>query len=373
MPDNFVSHLEELLSTIFKYIAEIAEETSIDKKLIMLADMGRILVDADRCTVWLVDKKSNVLWTKVAHGLSKTIIELGHGIAGAVALSGEKVVINDAYNDPRFDKSVDKKSGYVTKSILAIPFKNADDEIIGVFQAINKKNENSDFTETDLQRLLLAAAYTGKELSSMILQQEIEDTQKEIIFTMAEVGEIRSKETGRHVKRVAKYSEILALGLGLTKSEAKLLKMASPTHDIGKIAIPDSILLKPGRLNDDEWKIMRTHCEKGYKMLKHSYRSILKAASIVAYEHHEKWDGTGYPRGLKGEEIHIFGRITALADVFDALGSDRIYKKSWDIDVILDLFKEEKGKHFDPKIVDVFFDNLQEMLKIRERYKDRFD
>jgi HD-GYP domain-containing protein (c-di-GMP phosphodiesterase class II) len=367
-----ISDSEKLLQSIFTFISKVVEEKNLDKKLIMLADMGRTLVNADRCTVWLIDKENSKLWTKVAHGLEKTIIELGHGIAGTVALTGEKVVINDAYNDPRFDKTVDKKTGYTTKSILAIPFEDVDGNIIGVFQAINKMSEDAVFTEMDLQRLMLAASYTGKELSSMLLQLEIENTQKEIIFTMAEVGESRSKETGNHVKRVAAYSEVLAIGIGLKKSEAELLKMASPMHDIRKVAIPDAVLLKPGKLNDEEWEIMRSHCEKGFKMLGHSKRRILKAAAIVAYEHHEKWNGTGYPRKLKGEEIHIFGRITALADVFDALGSDRVYKKACELDRIFELFKEEKGEHFDPDVVDTFFENIDEILKIRDFYRDKF-
>jgi response regulator RpfG family c-di-GMP phosphodiesterase len=204
------------------------------------------------------------------------------------------------------------------------------------------------------------------------LNQEIEQTQKEVVFTMGAIGESRSKETGNHVKRVANYSELFALYYGLSSEDADLLKQASPMHDIGKVAIPDAILNKPGRFDDEERKIMNTHAILGYEMLKHSQRPILKAAAIVAYEHHEKWDGSGYPNGTKGEDIHIFGRITAIADVFDALGSDRCYKKAWDDEKIFKLFKEERGKHFEPKLVDIFFENLEEFLKIREELQDLF-
>ena len=202
------------------------------------------------------------------------------------------------------------------------------------------------------------------------LNQEIENTQKEVVFTMGSIGESRSKETGNHVKRVAEYSRILALHYGLSKDKAELLKQASPMHDIGKVAIADSILNKPGRFNEEERKIMNTHAKLGYDMLKHSKRSLLKTAAIVALEHHEKWDGTGYPKGLKGEDIHIYGRITALADVFDALGSHRCYKKAWEDEKIFKLFKEERGKHFDPKLIDIFFENLDEFLEVREKFKD---
>ena len=202
------------------------------------------------------------------------------------------------------------------------------------------------------------------------LNHEIEETQKEVVYTMGAIGESRSKETGNHVKRVAKYSKILALHYGLNEKEADLLKQASPMHDIGKVAIPDSILNKPGRFDAKERKIMDTHAKLGYDMLKHSNRDLLKAAAIVAYEHHEKYDGSGYPNALKGENIHIYGRITAVADVFDALGSDRYYKKAWDDERIFELFKEERGKHFDSKLVDIFFEHIDEFLKVRDDFKD---
>ena len=202
------------------------------------------------------------------------------------------------------------------------------------------------------------------------LHQEIEDTQKEIIYKMGEIGETRSKETGNHVKRVAEYSKLLATLYGLDENEAELLRQASPMHDIGKVGIPDSVLKKPGKLDKDEWDIMQSHAQLGYDMLKHSTRPILKAASIVAGQHHEKWDGTGYPCNISGEDIHIYGRITAIADVFDALGSDRCYKQAWEIERILELFKEQKGKHFDPKLVELFLENLEQFLSIRDKFKD---
>lgn len=204
----------------------------------------------------------------------------------------------------------------------------------------------------------------------MALKIEIEETQREVVFTMGAIGESRSKETGNHVKRVAQYSYILAKHYGLPEKECEMLKQASPMHDIGKIAIPDAVLNKPGRFNDEERAIMDTHAQLGYDMLNHSNRPLLKMASVVAYEHHEKWDGTGYPNKLLGEDIHIYGRITALADVFDALGSARVYKKAWDDERIFNMFKEEKAKHFDPKLIDIFFDNLDEFLHVRDSMKD---
>lgn len=205
------------------------------------------------------------------------------------------------------------------------------------------------------------------------LHKELEDTQRELIYRLGEVGETRSKETGNHVKRVANYSKILARKYGLSKEEESCLFAASPMHDIGKVGIPDEILNKPGKLDENEWEIMKTHAEIGYEILKNSTRPILKAAAVVSYTHHEKWDGSGYPQGLKGEDIHIYGRITAIADVFDALGSDRVYKKAWPLAKILDFFKEQSGKHFDPTLLKMFFDNLDDFLKVRDKYKDNFE
>jgi PAS domain S-box-containing protein len=210
-----------------------------------------------------------------------------------------------------------------------------------------------------------------KDITDVIeLHKEIEETQREIIYKMGEIGESRSNETGNHVKRVAEYSKLLATLYGLDEKESDILFTASPMHDIGKVGIPDSILNKPGKLDDEEWKIMRKHTIIGYNILKNSKREILKAASIVAMHHHEKWDGTGYPRGLKNKEIHIYGRITAIADVFDALGSNRCYKKAWKDTDIFNFFEEEKSRHFDPKLIDLFFENIDKFMEIRNRYKD---
>ena len=210
-----------------------------------------------------------------------------------------------------------------------------------------------------------------KEITEVIkLHEELEDTQREIIYKMGEIGESRSNETGNHVKRVANYSKLLATLYGLNEKECDILFTASPMHDIGKVGIPDAILNKAGKLDDDEWKIMRKHCVIGYNILKNSKREILKAAAIVAMEHHEKWDGTGYPRKIKEKEIHIYGRITAIADVFDALGSDRCYKKAWEDEKVFKFLEDEKAKQFDPNLIDLFFENIDKFKDIRDKYKD---
>lgn len=363
---------QDMLKIIFDFTAKIAAEKSLDRVLMLMADMGREMIVADRCTLWLLDKNTNELWTKVAHQLSEIRIPSNAGFVGHTISTGLPLIIDDAYQDERFNQDVDNKTGYRTKSILVIPIRNNDGEIMGAFQAINKMTAEGKFHQKDLEHLTLAAYYSGKSLESAILSNEIEETQKEIIFVMGEVGETRSKETGFHVKRVAEYSKILSLSYGLSEEETDLIKTASPMHDIGKVAIPDAILKKPGKLTPEEFEIIKTHTSIGYNLLKGSKRKILNAASIIALQHHEKWNGLGYPHGLKGEDIHIYGRITAIADVFDALGSDRVYKKAWEMDRILQLFREERGHHFDPKLIDVFFSSLDDLLKIKERYRDNF-
>jgi response regulator RpfG family c-di-GMP phosphodiesterase len=202
------------------------------------------------------------------------------------------------------------------------------------------------------------------------IYHELEYTQREILFIVGTVAELRSQETGLHIKRVAEYSKILAKHYGLDEDEVKLIAQASAMHDIGKIAIPDKVLLKPGKLTQEEFEIIKQHTIYGYNILKHSKRGVLKASAIIAYEHHERFDGKGYPRGLKEEEIHIYGRIVAIADVFDALSSDRVYKKAWSDERIFALFKEERGKQFDPVLVDIFFQHIDEFLKIRNEFRD---
>ena len=362
----------EILELIFIYLTEVSSLRKYNDILMVLANMGRALTSADRCTVWVVSDDKTKIWTKVAHGMDPIELPIDSGIVGNAIVNEKKIKIDDVYDDARFNPDVDKKTGYKTRSMMVIPMFDYDNEIIGAFQAINHRGESGIFDERDMQRLMLASTYAAETLVSVKLTNEIEETQKEVVFTMGAIGESRSKETGNHVKRVAEYSKVLALAYGMDESEADLLKQASPMHDIGKIAIPDAILKKPGRFNEEEREIMDSHAELGFNMIKNSQRPLLKAAAIVAHQHHEKFDGSGYPQKLKGEEIHIYGRITALADVFDALGSDRVYKKAWEDEKIFKLFRKESGKHFDPKLVELFFENIDEMLSVREKFKDVF-
>lgn len=359
---------EEIVETIFKYITKIQSLREYEEILMELAYMGRDLSKADRCTLWVVDYKKNDLWTKVAHGVNPIRIPLGAGIVGESIRTKEQMIINEVQSNSSFNAEVDRQTGYTTHNMMVIPMFNSQNRVIGAFQVINKLK--GEFDEKDIKYLMLAASYSAETLDAALLAEENDQTQKEMIFLISEAVEKRSKETGNHIKRVAAYSKILASAYGLSEQEVYTLEFASPMHDIGKISIPDMILNKPGKLTSEEYEHMKKHALYGYEILNSSSRGMLKAAAIVAYEHHEKWDGTGYPRGLKGEEIHIYGRITATADVFDALVADRCYKKSWEIEEVLDFFIEQKNKHFDPKLVDLLLENIDDMIKIRDKHRD---
>jgi len=229
-------------------------------------------------------------------------------------------------------------------------------------------NEPIEEQDKDMIKLFLDKITTAYENST--LSKELEESHREIIFTISEIAEQRSKETGKHVKRVALYSQLLAKAYGLPEKELEIIYIASSMHDIGKMGTPDNILKKPGLLSDDEMTIMKEHSSLGHKMLHTSKHDIMKVSSVIAKEHHEKFDGSGYPSALKGEEINLYARIVALADVFDALCSKRIYKEAWEMDRVLEHIRSEKGKHFDPKLVDLFFENLDEILKIQSEYRD---
>ncbi|EKD97740.1 MAG: hypothetical protein ACD_23C00751G0002 [uncultured bacterium] len=224
--------------------------------------------------------------------------------------------------------------------------------------------------------------YAGKQLLELYTQSvaitfeninlhnNLQDANKELVYLLGEAVEARSKETGAHVKRVAICSGKLAAIVGLPPATVNLITLASPLHDIGKVAIPDSILHKPEKLEPHEWEIMKRHAEYGRDILLKSKNQVTQMGARIAYTHHERWDGTGYPQGLKGENIPIEGRITALVDVFDALGSRRSYKEAWDEEQIKATLLQEKGRHFDPDLVDLFLDNLSTFQAVRKEFPD---
>ena len=245
-----------------------------------------------------------------------------------------------------------------------------DDFYVGYFKSKDNKNiflyleGCSKLDKSDRDFLNIFANNIAIAFENICLNEEIINTQTEIIERLGGVIENRCSDTAEHVNRVAEISYILAKEYGLEEEEANKLRLASPMHDIGKIGIKDNILLKPGKLDFDEYEEIKKHVKIGQDILANSNREILKIAEIVVSQHHEKYDGTGYPNGLKGEDIHLYGKITAIADVFDALSNKRVYKDAWEYEKILDFFKEQKGKHFDPLLIEMFFKNIDKIKKI---------
>ncbi len=207
---------------------------------------------------------------------------------------------------------------------------------------------------------------------NLLLNKEIIETQEELIYRLGDVVESRSNEAGNHIRRMSEVSHLLAVKLGLPDEQAELLKQAAPMHDIGKVATPDKILLKPGKLDSAEMAEMMRHPSIGFEILDGSKRPILKAAALIAQQHHEKYDGSGYPNGLKEEEIHIFARIVAVADVFDALTHKRCYKEPWPAEKVKQFFNEQSGKHLDPAVVKVLLENYRKAEKINDKYQDQY-
>lgn len=205
---------------------------------------------------------------------------------------------------------------------------------------------------------------------SLVDADELRRTRLQVIQRLGRASEYKDNETGMHVMRMSHYAKIIALAYGFSEEDADNLLNAAPMHDIGKIGIPDSIMLKPGKLTDEEFAIMKTHPEIGAEILGESDSDLIALAKLVSLTHHEKWDGTGYPKQLKGDTIPIEGRIVALADVFDALTSVRPYKDAWTVDAAMKHIHSEKGKHFDPHLVEVFEQLLDQVFEIKERWKD---
>jgi putative two-component system response regulator len=202
---------------------------------------------------------------------------------------------------------------------------------------------------------------------------EILARERETVIRLSKAADSRDPETGAHILRMAHYSKLIATRLGLNAHDQELILEAAPMHDIGKIGIPDHILLKPGRLDAGEFDIMKRHARMGYEILDGSQSPSLQTAALIALGHHEKFDGSGYPSGLAGEAIPLFARICAVADVFDALTSERPYKKAWSLEHSTDYLNEGSGKHFDPACVQAFLSGWDEVLQIRERFKDEED
>ncbi len=350
---------EEKLNLLVEFGTRISSELRLDKLLDIIAKQITKMLDVGRCTIYLKDVEKNELWSKIAQGrgLEHTEIRVplnGNGIISMVARTGETINLPNAYEDPRFCMDVDMVTDFRTHTMLAVPLKNNSGKVLGVFQVANK-SDATPFDKKDEGILLLLATLAASAIEIAKLYQDVHVAQLETIYRLAVTAEYRDQQDTRaHLKNISIISYLLALALGMSKKEADLIKNASPLHDIGKVALADNILLKPGKLTPEEFEIMKSHTVYGGRILEGAHSKILQIAHKMSLYHHEKWNGLGYPKGLKGEEIPVEARIVTVADVFDALCVFRVYKKAWKTDDAYAYILGESGKAFDPRIVAAF-------------------
>lgn len=224
--------------------------------------------------------------------------------------------------------------------------------------------------DIDRELLELFSSNISVAFDNVYLNQKVQSTQNELILRLGAVVEGKSNELGNHVKRVSEYAQVMSRLLGLSDDKCQMVKLTAPLHDIGKIGIAEYILNKPGRLTAEEFEVIKKHTTMGYDILASSDLDLIQAAAQIALNHHENWDGSGYPRGLSKEQIPIESRIVAFVDVFDSLSERRVYKEAWSLETIYEFMKAESGKKFDPKIVELFFSNIQMFLEIKSKYCD---
>lgn len=350
------------LVSLVKIGRSITAVTDINVLLKVIAEETKIAIQADRCTVFMYDKEKNELWSKVALGMDSQEIRFpaDRGLAGYVVKTGEPLNIPDAYNDSRFNPDIDKETGYRTKTILCMPIKNNNQEIIGAFQVLNKLNGVFTKGDEDLLAAIGGSASIALENAQLFEQQkELYKEQKELfesfIDTLATSIDARDKITAGHSSRVKLYSMLIVDELGCDGKFKELVEKAAILHDIGKIGIRDSVLQKEGKLTDDEYKHIQEHVRITHDILEKIHMSQdFKTITEIACSHHEKYDGSGYYRHLNGENIPYGGRILAVADVFDAITSKRHYRDKMPIQNVIDILLSGKDKHFDGNLVDTF-------------------
>ncbi|MCQ2739144.1 MAG: HD-GYP domain-containing protein [bacterium] len=355
--------VKDPLIALVKIGQAVAAEKNIDVLIRTIAEETKIALNADRCTVYLYDREHNELYSKVATGLDdfkELRVPADKGLAGHVVKTGETVNIKDAYKDERFNPDIDKKTGYRTKTILCMPIKNFNQEIIGVFQVLNKFDETFSIDDEDLLIAIASSAGISLENAQLFEKQRKLLEEQRLLFdsfieTLASSIDARDKITSGHSTRVKMYASLIANEFGLEKKDINILEKAAALHDIGKIGIKDCILQKEGKLTPEEYSHIQEHVEITHNILtKIRMSAEFDEITEIACSHHEKYDGTGYYRGLKGCDIPFGGRILAVSDVFDAITSKRHYRDKMPIEKVINIILEGSGSHFDPLVVDKF-------------------
>jgi HD-GYP domain-containing protein (c-di-GMP phosphodiesterase class II) len=358
----------EKLKLLIDFEKTVAYERDIEKLLWKMADFARDIVDADRCSIWIYDERRDELWTKVAHEIDRIRIPATKGVAGYTALSKEIQIVIDAYDDFRFNPDIDRVTGYLTRTILSIPLVDHNNKTIGVFQALNKKK--GIFTFHDAEMMLFISNYASATIENAILYERLKKNQLKLIDKLSGAAEFKDVETSNHTKRVGEIAALLAHGAGLSENEVEEIRATAPMHDIGKIGIPDHILLKRGPLTPEEFETIKRHTIIGHQLLRDEEDDFLHTAAIIALEHHEHFDGSGYPYGKRGSDISLEGRIVAIADVFDALTSKRPYKEAWSLEEAFRYIAEHAGTHFDPELTELFLTHREDVERIKYCLED---
>jgi len=354
------------MSTVLKDIRQ-AKILIVDDNPTNVALLEAVLEEEDYANIFSTTDPFQVIPMYLEHQFDLILLDIRMpGMTGIEILQELDKVVGDAYLPvivltAQTDQNTRQQALQAgAKDFITKPF--ADWEVL-------LRIQNTLQTRLYYTRQIIRADLLEREVAKRTA--EIRETQFEIVQRLGAAGELRDNETGAHVKRMSHICSLLAIRRGLGETFSQLLLYASTMHDVGKIGIPDSILLKPGALTPEEWQIMRQHPVIGARLIGDHNSEILSLARETALYHHEKWDGSGYPHGILGEEIPISARIAAISDVFDALTSERPYKKAWPIEKAIATVREESGKHFEPALVDLFIENLSEISTIRERYLDQ--
>jgi len=340
------------LDLILDVTRRLMSITDLDALLRDMATVTTQLLDADRATIFIVDRERGEIWSRVALGTGAGEIRqaIGVGIAGMVAATGETINIADAYDDPRFNPEPDRRTGYRTKTLLTFPMTGQNGRVIGVFQVVNKNGGEFTSDDEDTLSSLGASAAVAVENAQLLAEQRRLWTT--LIETLAVTIDARDQQTAGHSQRVTRYAEVIGRALGLEGIELEKLRAAALLHDYGKIAVRDQFLLKPGKLDEAEFEYMKAHAEKTGEFLAHLvFPQDMRDVPVIASQHHERMDGKGYPRGLPAERILLGARIVAAADVFDALTAPRYYKPAYTLEKTLEIMDGMAGDHLDPVVV----------------------
>jgi len=357
MTDTGTLHMQqrehERLKMLLKVAGSISSEMQLDKLLRLIMDEVKQVLQCDRCTVFVLDREHNELWSRVAHGESEIRFPAHLGIAGAVVQSGQVINIPDAYADSRFNPNIDRQTGYHTLNLLSAPMRNKPGEIIGVFQILNKRE--GPFTREDEEILNAISVLAATQIENAQLYEEQKKTFDSLVETLASTIDARDPLTAGHSQRISLYADEIGRVLRLQAQEREVLRISALLHDYGKIAVREAVLTKNDKLTDEEFSHIRNHAAYTRSILeKINFSRELRQVPLIAASHHERVDGTGYPAGLVDEEIPLLSKILAVADVFDALTSKRHYRTRMPFAEVIQLLLDNIGSQFDPLPVNAF-------------------